>query len=87
MKPLKYRLQGAGLAVVICIGLLAAQAVVSDPVPPKPQLDLCKAVMPSDQGEKVVLWLDANRDGGLSLNWEKHQVLGYGMASVPISKD
>jgi len=46
---------------------------------------LAEQFLPSDVGEKSVLWLEPNADGVLTLQWEKHALLGYGMAQVPVS--
>jgi hypothetical protein len=85
MKTMLMQIFGGMLAVAV---YLAVQALVSEPVKvdkPDPVL----ACMPSDLGEKSVLWLEPDSNGGLALNCEKHAALGYAMAQipVPVSKD
>jgi hypothetical protein len=83
MKTMLMNICGGLLAVVLFHGV---QAMVSDPVKvDKP--DPVVACLPSDLGEKSVLWLEPDSNGGLALNCEKHAVLGYAMAQVPVSKD
>lgn len=80
------RLQGVLLGFGICALMLAAQAVVSDDQPkPKMPKGFCENMLPADWGQKTVLWIEPNKEGGMVLNYEKHQVVGYGMASVPES--
>lgn len=76
LKSIFWSLVGCGI-------FFAVQAAVSDKVDvDQPESFSC---LPSDEGEKTVLWLERDAFGGLQLRCEKHQVLGYGMASVPVS--
>lgn len=83
---MRAHLIAAFYALVWVAAFFGIQALVSDQVQIDKQ-DVVASCLPSDQGEKAVLWLDVNSMGGLSLNCEKHVVLAYGMASVPVSKD
>jgi len=69
---------------VALTGLIVAAQVVTTDNPPKAKMtnEVCSMVMP-DVGERVILWLRPNGEGGLSLDWERHQVVGWGMVEVP----
>jgi len=73
-------------ALVWVTAFFGLQSLVADPIQIDKD-DVVAGCLPSDQGEKAVLWLETNSMGGLSLNCEKHVVLAYGMASVPVSKE
>lgn len=80
------RVQGMLLGSGICALLLGAQALLSDaPTAPAVEPSVIARMLPDDLGQKSVIWLEPNKDGGLTLNYEKHQVISYGMASVPVS--
>lgn len=64
--------------------------------PQDSKAELAPQYLPSDIGEKTVLWLEPNADGVLTLQWEKHVDAGYGMAqrttstgriAVPVNVD
>lgn len=82
-----YRLQGVALAIVLAALLLGAQALVADPVAPEPQFDACRNALPVDEGEVVLNRLERDGNGGLRLNSERHQVVGYAMTHVPVVVD
>ncbi len=70
--------------VIAWVVFSLAQAAVSEPVPIDAP-DFSGKCLPADEGEKVLLWLEHDQYGGLQLHCEVHAVLGYGMASVPVS--
>jgi len=72
---------GAFLGVALYYLVLA---LVNDE-PEQKKATLPEQYLPSDVGEKSILWLEPNADGVLTLQWEKHAILGYGMAQVPVS--
>jgi hypothetical protein len=55
--------------------------------PPAPEIVMPdEKYLPGDLGEKSVLWLEpSGEDGHLQLKWEKHAVLDFGQAQVPVS--
>ena len=83
---MRQHLIAAFYALVWVVAFFGLQALVTEPAQIDKD-DIVAGCMPVDQGEKSLLWLESNSAGGLSLNCEKHVVLAYGMASVPVSKD
>jgi hypothetical protein len=75
-------------AAIGCLIYFTVGAVVSKPVPDASTASVMEC-LPSDQGEEVRLWLEDDGHGGLKLNCEKHALLGFAMAQipVPVSKD
>jgi len=80
---MKQHLISAFYALVWVLAISGVHTLVSDPVQVD-KADVVAGCMPSDEGEKAILWLESEH-GGLQLHCEKHQVLSYGMAQVPVS--
>jgi hypothetical protein len=81
---MRQHLISAFYAVVGAVAFFGLQQLVHDDTE---KSDVAAQYLPADLGEKTVLWLESDGHGGLKLNWEKHQVLAFGMAQVPVSKD
>lgn len=84
MKKIQATLLGIALGATILFG----QALLSNaPTATNTDPSAIARMLPDDLGQKSVIWLEPNKDGGLTMNYEKHQVVSYGMASVPVSAE
>lgn len=63
---------GLGIGMLMLLAYASVSDESSDLIE-KPTSSEQIEYLPQDQGEKVILWLEQNPQGGLTLNWEKHQ--------------